>query len=128
MSVLETFVRIRRYRTRAAAFQQLAGGSFSLDVRDRYLSIANHYFAIADAEQRSDKLQCKERLEKLRYAREKKADARLKRPQVRVDREAQPRAPGRVKLRVIRGTGKRKTNLMAAASSRPQVAVYISEN
>ena len=127
MSVLETFVRICRYRTRAAEFRQLAGGSFSLDVRDRYLAIANHYFAIADAEQRSDKLRCKERLKELRYEREKKADARLKQPQVRVDREAQPRARGPVKLRVIGGTGKRNTSLITAASSRPQVAVHLSE-
>ena len=70
VSVLETFVRIRHYRTRAADFQQLAGELFSLDVRNQYLAIANHYFALAEAEILSDKLRRNERLKELRSERE----------------------------------------------------------
>jgi hypothetical protein len=126
MSVLETFVRIRRYRTRAADFQQLAGGSFSLDVRDRYLAIANHYFALADAEVLSDKLRRKERLKELRYEREQKAGDRLKQPQVTVDQEAPPRAPVTVKLRVINSTGKRSASPLAGSSRRPRLVAHLS--
>jgi hypothetical protein len=126
MSVLETFVRIRRHRTRAADFQQLASGSFSLDVRDRYLAIANHYFALADAEVLSDKLRRKERLKELRYEREQKPVARLKQPQVTVDQEAPPRAPVTVKLRVINSTGKRSASPLAASSRRPWLVADLS--
>src|SRR5579863_8808447 len=106
MSVLGTFVRIRRYRTRAADFQRLAGGSVSLDVRDRYLAIANHYIALANAEVLSDKLQRQERLKELRYQREQ--------AQVTVDQEALPRAPVTIKLRVIKSTGRRSASPPAA--------------
>jgi hypothetical protein len=126
MSVLETFVQIRRYQTRAAEFQQLAGGSFSLDVRDRYLAIANHYFALADAEVLSDKFRRKERLKELRYEREQKAVARLKQPQVTVNHEAPPCAPITVKLRLIHSTGTRSASPLAASSRRLRSAAHPS--
>jgi hypothetical protein len=126
MSVLETFVTIRRYRARAAGFQRLADGPFSLDVRDRYLSIANHYFAMADAELLSDKLRCKERLEELRYERDQTAIVQLKQPQVAVNHEAPRRAPETFKLRVIHGAGARSANHKAASSSRLRVAAHLS--
>lgn len=118
MSVLETFVRIRRYRTRAADFQRLAGGSVSLDVRDRYLAIANHYIALANAEVLSDKLRRKERLKELRSEREQ--------PQVKVDQEAPPRTPVTIKLRVINSTGKRSASPLSASRRRTRLAAHLS--
>ena len=117
MSVLGTFVRIRRYRTRAADFQRLAGGSVSLDVRDRYLAIANHYIALANAEVLSDKLRRKERLKELRYEREQ---------QVTVDQEAPQRGPVTIKLRVINSTGKRSASPLAASRRRPRLVAHLS--
>jgi hypothetical protein len=70
MSVLDDFVRIRRLRNRAAEFRQLADTDLAPDVRDRYLTIAQHYDALADAEQRSEQAKVAEHLERLRLNRE----------------------------------------------------------
>lgn len=126
MSVLETFVRIRRYRARAADFQRLAGGSLSLDVRDRYLAIANHYSALADAEVLSDKLRRNERLKELRYEREQKAVVQLKQPQFTLNQKAPPRAPETIKLRVISSTGRRSASPLAASRRRPRLVAHLS--
>ncbi len=104
MSVLETFVRIRRYRARAAEFRQLAAGSVGSDVQDRYLAIADHYVRLADAEVRSDKMRTKERLAELRSQRERQK-ALARQPQVSANHDAPPRVPQTVRLRVIQGTG-----------------------
>jgi hypothetical protein len=71
MSALEVFVRIRQYRYRAAEFFELAAQPFTEEVRARYLAIADHYVALADAELRTDKLVRKKRLEQMRAEREK---------------------------------------------------------
>jgi len=71
MSALETFVRIRQYKDRAAEFFELSGQPFSEEVRARYLAIADHYMALADAEWRTDQLVRKQRLDRMRSEREK---------------------------------------------------------
>jgi hypothetical protein len=71
MSALETFVRIRQYKDRAAEFFELSGRPFSEEVRARYLAIADHYTALADAELRADQLVRKQRLDRMRSEREK---------------------------------------------------------
>jgi hypothetical protein len=71
MSALEIFVRIRQYRDRAAEFFELAAQPFTEEVRARYLAIADHYVALADAELRTDRLVRKKRLEQMRAEREK---------------------------------------------------------
>jgi hypothetical protein len=99
MSALERFVRARRFRSCAANYYELAAGAFSLDVRTRYLAIADHYTALADTELRSDKLERKKRLEEMRGEREKRAAAtRLQRSDPMPVRALQP-----IKLRVIQG-------------------------
>ena len=70
MSALEIFVRVRQYRNRAAEFFQLAAGAFGVEVRERYLAIADHYIALADAEIRADRLARRKRLEDMRAARQ----------------------------------------------------------
>jgi hypothetical protein len=107
MSALEIFVRIRQYRNRAGEFHQLAARSFSLEVRERYLTIADHYTALADAELRSDRLARKKRLEQMRAERER--SERKKRTVTggaTIDHRADPRSPEPVKLRVTKGAGK----------------------
>jgi hypothetical protein len=71
MSALETFVRIRQFKDRAAEFFELSGQPFSEEVRARYLAIADHYMALAEAELRSDQLMRKQRLEQMRSERGK---------------------------------------------------------
>jgi hypothetical protein len=71
MSALETFVRIRQYKDRAAEFFELSGQPFSEEVRARYLAIADHYMALADAELRCDQLVRRQRLDRMRSEREK---------------------------------------------------------
>jgi len=101
MSGLDRFVRARRFRTRAADYYELAAGAFSLDVRTRYLAIADHYAALAETELRSDKLERKQRLEEMRVEREKRAAAakKLQRSDPTPTRALQP-----IRLRVIQGT------------------------
>ena len=128
MSVLETFVRIRRYRARAAQFQQISAWSLRSDVRDRYLAIADHYVRLADAEMLSDKLRTKERLAELRFEREQqKALVWPKQPQVTGDHEDLPRVPEPVRLRVIQGSGKRRAGPTAASPPRVAHALGLAQ-
>ena len=73
MSVLEVLLRIRRHRSRAAEFRALAEASVSPDVRSRNLAIAEHYGALADAEERSERAKVIERLESLKADRQRMA-------------------------------------------------------
>jgi hypothetical protein len=99
MSALERFVQARRFRARAAEYYELAAGAFGLDVRARYLAIADHYTALAETELRSDRLERKKRLEEMRAEREKRgAAARLQKSDALAPRASQP-----IKLRVIQG-------------------------
>ncbi len=70
MSVLDRFVTIRRYRSRAAEFRDLAGRSPVATIRNRYLAVAAHYEALAEAEALSDRMRSAERLKQLRSQRE----------------------------------------------------------
>src|SRR6266700_131206 len=73
MSVLDDFVRMRRYRNRAAEFDELADiEGFSVAGR-RYRTIARHYKELADREERLDKARVAERLELLRVKRQRAA-------------------------------------------------------
>lgn len=100
MSVLERFVRIRRLRRYAADHYELASASDGETVRARYLAIADHYMALADAEFRSDRFERKNRLVEMQAKRA--AAAR----QERACRPL-PAAPEAVKLRIIKGDGSR---------------------
>jgi hypothetical protein len=73
MSALERFEQARRFRARAAEYFELAADEIGLDVRARYLAIADHYTALADHELRSDRLERKKRLEEMSAARDKRA-------------------------------------------------------
>jgi hypothetical protein len=115
MSVLERFVRVRRFRTRANEYYDLAVGSFDMDVRKRYLAIADHYAALAETELRADRLERKRRLEELRAARAKKT------PADRQPRPAQgPTGPSQqLKLLIIQGErhmGQRRIRLPARSN------------
>jgi hypothetical protein len=99
MSALERFVRARRFRTRASDYYELAAGASGLDVRGRYLAIADHYTALAETELRSDRLERKKRLEEMRAERDKRAAA----ARLQSADSAASRAPLPVKLRVIQG-------------------------
>ena len=113
MSVLERFVRMRQFRRCAADYYDLASGSFGTAVRARYLAIADHYVALADAELRSDRLERKSRLAEMQAMRAAAARA------VRDSRPA-PATPEPVKLRIIQGngagTGKRRITLPARSN------------
>jgi len=70
MSVLDDFVRMRRYRNRAAEFDELADiEGFSVAGR-RYRTIARHYKELADREERLDKARMAQRLELLTVKRQ----------------------------------------------------------
>lgn len=103
MSVLERFVRVRRFRARAAAYSDLASESASDDVRERYLAIADHYNVLAETELRSDRLERKGRLEELRRERQTRAKAPRLKAAHREALEVAARAPEPVRLRVIEG-------------------------
>ena len=99
MSALERFVRARRFRSCAADYYEMAAGAFSLDVRTRYLAIADHYAALAETELRSDRLEREKRLEDMRAERQKRAAAaKLQSSVPTPSRASQP-----IKLRVILG-------------------------
>jgi hypothetical protein len=66
MSVLDDFVRVRRYRNRAAEFDELADIEGFSVVGRRYRTIARHYKELADREERLDKARMAERLELLK--------------------------------------------------------------
>jgi hypothetical protein len=72
MSVLERFVRIRRYQGLATEYRQLAESTAPASVRDRYLTVADHYSALASLEVRWDKRTRGERLAQLRSERERR--------------------------------------------------------
>ena len=107
MSVLDRFVRIRRLRAQAAENYALAAESFGDSVRARFLSIADHYAALADAELLSDQRERKFRLAEMQAAR---AAALAQKRRERA-RHAQPP----FKFRLIKGDG--------AAARRPRVIV-----
>jgi hypothetical protein len=90
MSALEVFVRIRQYKDRAAEFFELAAQPFSEEVRARYLAIADHYMALADAEIRADKLIRQKRLDHMRAEREIPPRASVA-PDADVEAEPPPR-------------------------------------
>jgi len=69
MSVLDDFVRMRRYRNRAAEFDELADIERFSVVGRRYRTVARHYKELADREERLDKARMAERLELLRVKR-----------------------------------------------------------
>ena len=120
MSVLERFERIRALRARAAAYDALASDPENANVRARYLTIADHYTALAEAELRSDKLECRQRLAELRA---KRASAVLRQSAHR----SPPETPKAVKLRLIQGDGagvdKRQPPLLLGAVRLPISAV-----
>lgn len=105
MSVLDRFVRIRRLRAQAAENYALAAESFGDSVRARYLAIADHYSALAEAELLSDKRERKFRLAEMQAAR---AAARAQKPR-------EPALSPPPKLRLIKGAAadKRRMSLPA---------------
>jgi hypothetical protein len=117
MSALERFVRARQYRSCAADYYELAAGAFSVDVRARYLAIADHYTALAETELRSDRLERKKRLEDMRAERQKRAAAaKLQSSDPTPSRASQP-----IKLRVIQGA--KQAIRESRADRRPRLAV-----
>jgi hypothetical protein len=70
MSVLDDFVRMRRYRNRAAEFAALADAAPVAVVACRYRTIARHYKELADREETLDKARMAERLARLRLKRQ----------------------------------------------------------
>jgi hypothetical protein len=112
MSALETFVRARHYKDRAAEFFELAGQPLSEEVRARYLAIADHYMALADAEIRTDQLIRRKRLDLTRSEREKSQRAADITPNadLKVNRREAPRAPEPARLRLVK-SGKRLNQL-----------------
>ena len=74
MSVLDDFVRMRRYRNRAAEFDEVADIEGFSVVGRRYRTIARHYKELADREERMDKARMAERLERLKLERESTAE------------------------------------------------------
>jgi hypothetical protein len=74
MSVLDDFVRIRLYRTRASEFELLAETEPLSEARVRYRIVARHYRELADREEQSDKARMAECLELLKLARREAAE------------------------------------------------------
>jgi hypothetical protein len=113
MSVLERFVRIRQFRRCAADYYDLASASLGTAVRARYLAIADHYVALADAELRSDRLERKSRLAEMQAIRATAARAERDSPPA-------PATPEPLKLRIIQGDGpgaaKRRVTLPARSN------------
>ncbi|MGA9894961.1 MAG: hypothetical protein WBE48_18360 [Xanthobacteraceae bacterium] len=70
MSALQTFERMREYRQRAADYYRMASRNYSDDVRARYLAIADHFLALADADMQADRLERKRRLQEMQSNRE----------------------------------------------------------
>ncbi len=112
MSVLDRFVRIRRFRAQATDNYDLAAGTFSDSVRARYLAVADHYTALAEAELLSDKRERQIRLAEMQAKRAAERAQKL--------RELAPPAPQPRKLRLIRGDGvttdKRRITLRARSN------------
>jgi hypothetical protein len=74
MAVLDDFVRMRLYRTRASEFELLAEAETLSEARLRYRIIARHYRELADRDERSDKARMTEHLELLRLKRREAAE------------------------------------------------------
>ena len=74
MSLIDAFVRMRRYRERASEFELLAENEPLSEVRLRYRIIARHYRELADRDARNDKAKMAERLEMLKLARREAAE------------------------------------------------------
>ena len=74
MSVLDDFVRMRLYRTRASEFELLAETEPLSELRLRYRIIARHYRELADREEQSDQARMAEHLELLRLKRREAAE------------------------------------------------------
>ena len=74
MSVLDDFARMRLYRNRASEFELLAEAEPLHEARLRYRIIAQHYRALADRDERSDKARMAETLELLRLKRRQAAE------------------------------------------------------
>jgi hypothetical protein len=74
MSVLDDFARMRLYRNRASEFELLAEAEPLHGARLRYRIIAQHYRALADRDERSDKARMAETLELLRLKRRQAAE------------------------------------------------------
>jgi hypothetical protein len=107
MSVLDTFIRIRGFRDRAAEYYRLAAEPFNFDIRERYLAIADHYAALADGELVADRLARKRRLQDMDAERKRLvASPVMTSPAQPVSRPSEP-----PKLRVIAGgaQGSRRT-------------------
>lgn len=108
MSVLDRFVRIRRLRAQAAENYDLAAASVGDSVRARYLAIADHYTALAEAELLSDKRERKFRLAEMQAAR---AAALTRKAQPSTPAMPQPAAVAAAltarprQLRLIQGEG-----------------------
>jgi hypothetical protein len=74
MSLIDDFVRMRRYRERASKFELLAENEPLSEVRLRYRIIAHHYRELADRDERNDKAKMVERLEMFKLARKEAAE------------------------------------------------------
>jgi hypothetical protein len=74
VSLIDDFVRMRRYRERASEFELLAENEPLSEVRLRYRIIAHHYRELADRDERNDKAKMVERLEVLKLARREAAE------------------------------------------------------
>jgi hypothetical protein len=100
MSVLDRFVRIRRLRAQAAENYDLAAASVGDSVRARYLAIADHYTALAEAELLSDK-----RERKLRLAEMQRKRAAAHAQKAPPPTPPMPHVPPPHRFRLIRGDG-----------------------
>jgi hypothetical protein len=74
VSLIDDFVRMRRYRERASEFELLAENEPLSEVRLRYHTIARHYHELADRDERNDQAKMAERLEMLKLARREAAE------------------------------------------------------
>ena len=74
MSLIDDFVRMRRYRECASEFELLAEKEPLSEVRFRYRIIAGHYRELADCDERNDQAKMAECLEMLKLARREAAE------------------------------------------------------
>jgi hypothetical protein len=74
MSLIDDFVRMRRYRVRASEFELLAENEPISEVRLRYRVVARHYRELADRDERNDQARMAERLEMLKLGRREAAE------------------------------------------------------
>ena len=108
-------------RSQAADNYALAAESFSDGVRARYLAIADHYTALAEAELLSDQRERKRRLAEMQAAR---AAARAR----KLGQSLRPTPPP-FKFRVIKGDGAaaRKPRVIVPARSMPTLAGFVAK-